>query len=214
MDVCKAYDSLDRGSYMEILWGYGMGQRMARLIVHHWDNLMFAPKVKRLLGTLFCMVRGVTQGYPASPMILNIVVDAVVRSKLKVVCIPQEARHGMGWSAGEHNLIFYADGRRIGGRNHIWVQGDLTVSVAIFQHMGLETNLEKTKALVCTPGYIWGKCSEADYKRRSTGEGATFRERNRVRVICTVFMVKVATLSMKVHVLRQHDRSLPQTREV
>ena len=38
----------------------------------------------------------------------------------------------MGWAAGEHNLIFYVDDRRIGGRDHIWVQDALTVSVAIF----------------------------------------------------------------------------------
>ena len=52
----------------------------------------------------------------------------------------------------------------------------------MFQWMGLETNLDKTKALVCTPGYIWGKWSEAAYKRRATREGGTFREKKRVRV--------------------------------
>ena len=38
----------------------------------------------------------------------------------------------MGWASGEHNLIFYADGRRIGGRDHIWVQDALAVSVTVF----------------------------------------------------------------------------------
>ena len=65
-------------------------------------------------------------------MIFNIVVEAVVRAMLEVVCDPQEARHGMGWAAGEHNPIFYADDRRIVERYHIWVQDALTVSVAIF----------------------------------------------------------------------------------
>ena len=44
LDVRKAYDYLDRSRCMEIMRGYGMGQRMARLIAHHWDNLMFVPK--------------------------------------------------------------------------------------------------------------------------------------------------------------------------
>ena len=61
------------------------------------------------------------------------------------------------------------DDGRIGGRDHIWVQDNLAVSVEMFQRMGLETNLEKTKDLVCNPGYIWGKWSEAAYKRRATG---------------------------------------------
>ena len=65
-------------------------------------------------------------------MIFNIVLDMVVRADLEVVCGPQEARHWTGWDAGERNLIFYADGRRIGGKDHIWVQDALTVSVSMF----------------------------------------------------------------------------------
>ena len=130
---------------------------------------MFVPEAKRFLGTPFGTGRGVTQVYPMYPMIFNIVVDAVGRATLEVVCGPQEARHGMGWEAGESNLTFYADDGRIGGRDHIWVQDALMVSVAMFRRMGLETNLEKKKALVCTPRYIWGKWSEVVYKRRDTG---------------------------------------------
>ena len=54
-------------------------------------------------------------------MIFNIVVDAVVRAVLEVVCIPQEAQHGMGWAAGEINLVLCADDGRIAGRYHGWV---------------------------------------------------------------------------------------------
>ena len=45
----KAYGSLDRVWYMDIMRGYGMGQIMARLIAHHWENLMFIQKAKRFL---------------------------------------------------------------------------------------------------------------------------------------------------------------------
>ena len=100
-------------------------------------------------------------------MIFNIVVDSVVGATLEVVCPPQEERHGMGWATGERNLIFYTDDGRIGGRYQIWFQDALTVSVAMFQLMVLETNMEKTKYLVCTPGYIWVKWSWVAYKRRA-----------------------------------------------
>ena len=146
---------------MEILQGYGMGQRMARLFAHHWENLTFVPKLKRFLGMPLGTGRGVTQGDHASPMILNIVMDAVARTTLELVCAPQEAPHRTGWAAGERNLIFYAENGRIGGRDHIWVQDALPVSVDMFQQMGLDTKLEKNKALVCTPGYIRGKWSDA-----------------------------------------------------
>ena len=60
LDKRKYYDSLDRGWCMEILWGYGMGKIMARLIAHHWYNLMFVPKVKRFRETPLCTGRGFT----------------------------------------------------------------------------------------------------------------------------------------------------------
>ena len=81
---------------MEIMRRYGMGQNMARLISHHWYKQLFFPKESRFLGMDFGTGRGVTQGNPASPMIFNIVVDAVVREVLKVFCGPQEAQHWMG----------------------------------------------------------------------------------------------------------------------
>ena len=58
--------------------------------------------------------------------------------------------------------------------------------------MGLETNLEKNKAMVCTPGFIWGKWGELVYLRRETGEGETFGERKNTRVSCTDCGVIVA----------------------
>ena len=62
IDVRKVYDSLGKGWRMDILWGYGMGQSTSHLIVHHWDNLIFALKMKRFLGTPFGTGRGVMQG--------------------------------------------------------------------------------------------------------------------------------------------------------
>ena len=46
------------------------------------------------------MGRGLMQGDPDSPMILNIVLGAVVQAVLYVVCGPQGAENGLGWVAG------------------------------------------------------------------------------------------------------------------
>ena len=48
--------------------------------------------------------------------------------------------------------------------------------------MGIDNNLKKNKAMVCTPGIIWGKWGELAYKRQVTGDGETFRERKKTRV--------------------------------
>ena len=139
---------------MAILRGYGMGQNTARLIAYHSGNLIFVPKAKCFLGTSFGTGIRFTQRDYMSPMIFNIVVDAVVRATLEVVYSPQEARHGIGWAAGECNLIFYTDDKGIWGRDHIRLQDSLTVSVSMLRWLYLEMNLEKTKVLVCTSRYI------------------------------------------------------------
>ena len=153
-DVCKVYNYLDRGRCMEILWGYGMVPNMAHLLAHYWDRQQIVPMLGRLLGKEFFTERGVTQDNPTSPMIFNIVVDAVVRVVLAEVCRPQEVHHGMGWAAGEWNLVLYVDNVWIAGRDQIWVKDKLKVTVAMSRKVAIGTNLENTKSGVCTPVFI------------------------------------------------------------
>ena len=92
---------------------------------------------------------------------------------------------------GERNLVFYGDDGRIAGKYHIWVKDALMLTVTMFKRVGLNTNIEKTKLLVCSPIYIWGKWIEEAYKCRSTGVGETFRDRNWSRVSCADYGMKV-----------------------
>ena len=62
----------------------------------------------------------------------------------------------------------------------------------IFDRAGLQTNLDKTKALIYTPGFIWGKQGAEAYKQQATREGRTFPERKRTRVSCEVFVGTMA----------------------
>ena len=50
--------------------------------------------------------------------------------------------------------------------------------------MGLETNTDKTKLMLCECGYIPTKLSDQAYFRRATGTGPTHREQRRTRVNC------------------------------
>ena len=52
------------------------------LLQRCWDRQNMVPKAGKFFGRPFNMERGVTQGDPVSPMIFNIVVDAVVREFL------------------------------------------------------------------------------------------------------------------------------------
>ena len=110
--------------------------------------------------------------------------DAVVRATLQEICGPQEAQHGFGWLAGEHNICFYAYDGRIEGGDPIWVQAALTKMVRMFDRVGLQTNLDNTKAMICTPGFVWGQQGDEAYHQGAIGEGPTFRERKKTRISC------------------------------
>ena len=68
-------------------------------------------------------------------MILNILLDVVVRAVLDVVCGHREAEHSLVWAVWERNMIFYADDGMIAGQDHEWIQGELLVTVAMFRRM-------------------------------------------------------------------------------
>ena len=113
------------------------------------------PKSGKYYGRPFSTGIGVTQVYPVSPTLFNIIVDAVVRVALQEICGPHEAQHGFGWLVGEHNICLYAYDGRIVGQDPIWMQTSLTTMVRIFDRVGLQKKLDKTKAMICTPGFIW-----------------------------------------------------------
>ena len=111
------------------------------------------------------------QDNPASSMIFNVMVDAVVLEVLAEVYGPQEAHFGLGCAAWEKNLAFYVDDVSITGRDPYWVQNALAVTVENFVRAKMETNLDKTKAMVSTLGFIWGHIEKEAYKQKATGEG-------------------------------------------
>ena len=99
-----------------------------------------------------------------------------VRVVLLDVCGPQEAHHRFFWEASEHCIVFYTENGRVFGRNPIWVQMTMTDMVRMFDRVGIQINLGKTKVMLCTSGLIWGYLGTALYTRRATGEGARAEE--------------------------------------
>ena len=100
---------------MEILRDYGLGTRLQILLQRYWDLHRVVTKAGNYYGRPFRTGRGLTQGDPFYPTLFNIIVDTVVRETLQEICGPQDAQHGFGWSAGEHNICFYGDDGRIAG---------------------------------------------------------------------------------------------------
>ena len=86
--------------------------------------------------------------------------------------------------------------------------------VRMFERVGFQKNLNKTKAMLCKPGFIWGQLGAEAYKRKYTGEGPTFWEINRTRVRCEECGDTMDASSMRHHMERAHGVVLPQVRGV
>ena len=141
---------------MEILGGYGIGYNLQRLLHCYWEEQAVVSKAIFFCAAVRDRDRG-NQGDPVSLKILNTVSYVEAREVLLKVFRPQEAHHGLVWVADEHNTILYAENGRIAGSNPTWVQTTLAAVARMFKGVVLIPNLGKTKLMVRTPGFIWGK---------------------------------------------------------
>ena len=101
LDLKKVYDALDRYRCLEILEGYGVVPRARRILQNYWRRLKMVTRAGGYYGTALQGARGVTQGDPLSPIIFNVVVDAVVRHWVMVVIADAEDRGERG-NEGRH----------------------------------------------------------------------------------------------------------------
>ena len=92
------------------------------------------------------------------------------------------------------------------------MQGMLTTIMCMFERVVLFTNLGKTKATTCNPGFIWGKMGQDAYKLWEKGEGATFRGRKGKRPSCSKCGATMVASSLRHHMERTHERILAHTR--
>jgi hypothetical protein len=207
LDLRKAYDALDRGRCIEILEGYGVGRRIVALLTNYWKKQRIVAKASGYHGDPFEATRGVTQGDPMSPTIFNIVVDAVVRQWLSQVCNDAVAMNGLDYEVGEKCVLFYADDGLVAAMDKGWVQESFDTLINLFERVGLRTNTQKTKAMICTPGHISGRQSDYVYERRMTGSGDNFQARQRRRVTCSICKASLAHSSIATHRRVQHGET-------
>ena len=65
----------------------------------------------------------------------------------------------------------------VGATDPEWLQGAFSALVAIFDRVGLQTNVDKTVSMACQPCWAGSDNRTAEgYRRRVTGEGKYFRE--------------------------------------
>ena len=110
-----------------------------------------------------------TQGDPLSPTLFNVVVDAVVRHWLDGLRKDNKEREAEG-GEGHFSAVFYADDGMVGATDPQCLQGAFSTLVAIFDRVGLRTNVDKTVSMACQPCQAGsGNRTPDGYRRRVTG---------------------------------------------
>ena len=98
--------------------------------------------------------------------------------------------------------VFYSDDGMVVSSDPVWLQGAFNALVAIFDRVGLLTNVGKTVSMVCHPCRAGaGNRTEEAYGRRLTGEGRSYVERQRERVACGECGEVLAVRSMSSHLM-------------
>ena len=92
-----------------------------------------------------------------------------------------------------------------------WLQGAFSSLVDIFDRVGLLTNVDKTVSMACQPCRAGSGNKTTDgYRRRVTGEGISYRERQRERVPCVECGVEIAAGSLSGHLMTRHGKAAPR----
>ena len=109
-------------------------------------------------------------------------VDAVVWHWIDGI-VDETAEKGETGREGRHqSAVFYADDGMVVSSDPAWLQGAFSALVAIFDRVGLLTNVGKKVSMVCHPCRAGaGNRTEAGYSQRLTRLVKTYAEIQRER---------------------------------
>ena len=140
-------------------------------------------------GKPFWATRGVRQRNILSPMIFNIVVDAIIRFW----------RHENTNEDDSLKTQFNADDGTISDNCAKEVQQALDIFTDGFPRMGLKMNSKKMVAIVITGGKVVVNISDEVYARKQGNGGLTSKERRAQKVDCRVCEAKVSSAGLNQH---------------
>ena len=169
---------------LEILVSYGIWLRTERILQLYWNHLRMVSLVGSYCVAPFKGCQGVTQGYPLSPTIFNIAVDAMIWHWVMLVAGYQAGPEGFVRVVQSLEAFFYANNGLLASSWPDLLHEVLYVLTGIFDRDRLHTNANKTMGVVYQPYCISSGNSEAAYERRMMGVGLPFKERQCGQVQC------------------------------
>ena len=198
LDLRKAYDSIDRGRVLKLLEKYKVGPNLRRYINNVWQKQHFVLRQAGFYSKPINVERGCTQGDTDSPIIFNIIVDAVLR----------KWKNRRDWE--ESRAYFYADDGLIENNDPDKLQKDLDAIIDLFKEFGLNTNETKTKFMIVRGAKAPKAQSQDMYnrlQRQRRGEERrekSFSEQQKERVICNICGKEMGKASLKRHFKEKH----------
>ncbi len=131
--------------------------------------------------------------------LFNVMVDVMVREWLQILR-EESGLEGEELSEMMDTLfaIFYLDNVYIAAWDPVCLQRAVDGLVSTFEHVGLETNITKTKAMICTPGKIRLQLSADLYRRMRAGHTSAAEWDARI-VTCRECKKDMRTSSLSCH---------------
>ncbi len=77
--------------------------------------------------------------------------------------IDEEAAHGEFAVVCREIVAFFVDNQLVGLRDPIWLQRALNILVTLFESIGLRTNSDKIKVMMCVLGKNWVALADKAY---------------------------------------------------
>ena len=151
--------------------------------------------------------RGVTQGDIDSPIIFNIIVDAVLREWNNL----QEGQD-------RSNSRFYADDGLVENTNKEQLQNDINTIIKLFQKVGLQANEKKTKFMIVrgpkAPKQMSTEvCNNISRRRRGLKPTMSYKEKCSQDVECTICGKQLKGISLPRHMRTLHNEILSEEEE-
>ena len=108
-----------------------MGPQAQRILQEYWYRLRMVDPTGGYCRAAFKGFRGVTQGYPLSPTIFNILVEAVVRNLMLLVSWGSGGRGGWGREVRHYAKFFYSNDGLVALTDPVWLQGEFDTLIGL-----------------------------------------------------------------------------------
>ena len=109
LDLQKACAALEWDRCLEIIKEYGVVPRALRIIQMYWKWITMIARAGGYYEPPLKGYHGITQGYPISPTIFNVVVDTIIRHWVIVVAATEAGAGGLGFLIQELATNFNSD---------------------------------------------------------------------------------------------------------